>query len=127
MSVESQLKEEFDSGLEALKKLNPKSEEYKIILDGVLKIGDRLIEIDKFRSDIKLREVIQANEYTTKMETIDHEKHDSKMKNGLMLFTTVGGWTVAGLAFIASTNFERFATLTTEGGKSSLRQLLKFR
>lgn len=127
MSVRTELVEEFNEELKEVKKLEVGTEKHKTAVDAVTKLADRIIEIKKLESDVALKEVAQSNEHASKMKALEEEKKDRKVKNGLQLFATVGGWVVAGLAFVASVNFEKEGTITTEGGKSSLRQLLKFK
>lgn len=127
MSVRSKLVEEFESELEELGKMEVGNETYKTTVDGVTKLADRIIEIDKNEKENSVKIDIQEQEYAIKAQQLKDEKKDRFIKNCIAIGTFVGGVLVYGLAFIASTNFEREGTLTTEGGKSSLRQLLKLK
>lgn len=127
MSVRSKLVEEFESELEELGKMEVGNETYKTTVDGVTKLADRIIEIDKNEKENSVKIDIQEQEYAIKAQQLKDEKKDRFIKNCIAIGTFVGGVLVYSLAFIASTNFEREGTLTTEGGKSSLRQLLKLK
>ena len=127
MSVRSKLVEEFESELEELGKMEVGKETYKTTVDGVTKLADRIIEIDKNEKENSVKIDIQEQEYAIKAQQLKDEKKDRFIKNCIAIGTFVGGVLVYSLAFIASTNFEREGTLTTEGGKSSLRQLLKLK
>lgn len=127
MSVRSNLVEEFESELEELSKMEVGTDTYRATVDGVTKLADRIIEIDKIEKENSVTIDTQEQEYAIKAQQLKDEKKDRFIKNCIAIGTFVGGVLVYGLAFIASTNFEREGTLTTEGGKSSLRQLLKLK
>lgn len=127
MSVRSNLVEEFESELEELSKMEVGTDTYRVTVEGVAKLADRIIEIDKIEKENSVNIDTQEQEYAIKAQQLKDEKKDRFIKNCIAIGTFVGGVLVYGLAFIASTNFEREGTLTTEGGKSSLRQLLKLK
>ena len=127
MSVRSNLVEEFESELEELSKMEVGTDTYRATVDGVTKLADRIIEIDKIEKENSVNIDTQEQEYAIKAQQLKDEKKDRFIKNCIAIGTFVGGVLVYSLAFIASTNFEREGTLTTEGGKSSLRQLLKLK
>ena len=127
MSVRSNLVEEFESELEELSKMEVGTDTYRATVDGVTKLADRIIEIDKIEKENSVKIDTQEQEYAIKAQQLKDEKKDRFIKNCIAVGTFVGGVLVYGLAFIASTNFEREGTLTTEGGRSSLRQLLKLK
>lgn len=127
MSIKNNLVEEFESELEELGRMEVGTEKYKTLVDGVTKLADRIIEIDKVEKEHVVQIDTQEQEYAIKAQQLKDEKKDRFIKNCITVGTFVGGVLVYGLAFIASTNFEREGTLTTEGGRSSLRQLLKLK
>ena len=127
MSVRSNLVEEFESELEELSKMEVGTDTYRATVDGVTKLADRIIEIDKIEKENSVNIDTQEQEYAIKAQQLKDEKKDRFIKNCIAIGTFIGGVAVYGLAFIASTNFEREGTFTTEGGRSSLRQLLKLK
>ena len=127
MSIKNDLVEEFESELEELGKMEVGTEKYKTLVDGVTKLADRSIEIDKVEDEHVVQIDTQEQEYAIKAQQLKDEKKDRFIKNCIAVGTFVGGVLVYSLAFIASMNFEREGTLTTEGGRSSLRQLLKLK
>lgn len=127
MSIKNNLVEEFESELEELGKMEVGTEKYKTLVDGVTKLADRIIEIDKVENEHVVQIDTQEQEYAIKAQQLKDEKKDRFIKNCIAVGTFVGGVLVYSLAFIASMNFEREGTLTTEGGRSSLRQLLKLK
>ncbi len=127
MSVRSNLVEEFESELKELSKMAIGTDTYKTTVDGVTKLADRIIEIEKNEKELAAQIDAQEREYAIKVQQLKDEKRDRLIKNCITVGTFIGGITVYGLAFIASTNFEREGTFTTEGGKSSVKQLLKLK
>ena len=113
MDVKDVLINEFVEEIEQLRAMEVGSEQHKITLDGVTKLADRLIEIEKFETD-----------YEEKTKQKEDEKRDRYFKYGISIGTTVLSTVVYGLAFVASTNFERFGSFTTKGGQGSVRELL---
>ena len=113
MDVKDVLINEFIEEIEELKSMEAGSEEHKTTLDGVTKLADRLIEIEKFEA-----------EHEEKKTQREEEKRDRRIKYGITIGTTVLSTFVYGLAFVASTNFERYGSFTTKGGQGSIRELL---
>ncbi len=127
MSIIHVLDEEIRSELENLGKESIGSDEYKANVDGVTKLLDRKIELEKLEIESKDRIESRNAEIELKLQQMKEEKKYRFIRNGITIGTFVGSCVVYGLAFIASTNFEREGTFTTEGGRSSLRNLMKLK
>ena len=127
MSIKNELVEEFQDEVKGLRGLQLGSDEYKATVDGVTKLADRIIEIDKIQQEASAKQISQMNETELKAAQMADEKKDRLIRNGIEAVKVVGGFAVAAWAFVASMNFEKEGTLTTEGGRSALRQLLKFK
>jgi hypothetical protein len=61
-----------------------------------------------------------------KTQQAKDEKRDKLIRNAVEASKVVGGFGLAAWAFVASMNFEKEGTITTQGGRSALNQLLKF-
>ena len=92
------------------------SEEYKFATDGITKLADRIIEIDRLEQERALKE-----------KQAKVEKHDKITRNIIEGVKVGGGLIAAALTVIVSMNFEREGTFTTQAGRSALRDLLKFK
>ena len=123
MSVERVLNDEILNELENLSRETIGSEEYKANIDGVTKLLDRKIAMDKLESE----QFNKETEVIFKENQIKEEKKDRLIKHGITIGTFVGSATLYSLAFLASINFEREGTLTTEGGRNALRNLFKLK
>lgn len=127
MSIKNELIEEFNDEVKGLRGLQLGSDEYKATVDGVTKLADRIIEIDKIQQEASAKQISQINENELKAAQMADDRIDKWIRNGIEGVKVVGGLVAAGLALVVSINFEREGTLTTEAGKSALRQLLKFK
>ena len=70
MSVRSNLVEEFESELEELSKMAIGTDTYKTTVDGVTKLADRIIEIDKIEKEHRVQTDTQEQEYTIKTQQL---------------------------------------------------------
>ena len=130
MGNKNLLYEELEKELKELSRMQIGTEQYKVAVDGITKLTDRIIEIDKLDSEKNAKElenIARMEEQELKREQLKSEKRDRIVKNVIAVGGAVLSVAVYALAFIASTNFEREGTFTTEGGKNSIRQLLKLR
>lgn len=126
MSVKNDLVKEFESEVKALGKMELGSEEYESVINGVAKLADRIIEIEKSEQEASFKNISHMNENEIKAAQLAAEKRERIIRNLIETIKVVGGFGLAAWAFVASMNFEREGTISTEGGRSSLRQLLKF-
>ena len=130
MGNKNLLYEELEKELKELSRMQIGTEQYKVAVDGITKLTDRIIEIDKLDSEKDAKElenIARMEEQELKREQLKSEKRDRIVKNVITVGGAIMSVAVYALAFIASTNFEREGTFTTEGGKNSIRQLLKLR
>ena len=127
MSIKHVLDEEIRNELENLKKEKIGSNEYKANVDGVTSLLDRKIELEKLEVD-RIDKIESRNaELDKRLRQMKDEKKDRWIRHGITIGTFVGSCVMYGVAFVASTNFEREGTFTTEGGRSALRNLLKLK
>ena len=127
MSVKSMLVDEFEKGMKEVEKLPVGSEEYGKAVTILMKLCDQINEIDKQEGEYYLNEVARMNERLYKEQQLAIEKRTRTMEVACKVGLAVMQLLAAGLVFVMSTNFERNGTFTTEGGKISVRELLKFK
>lgn len=130
MGIKNILRDELEKELKELSRMQIGTEQYKITVDGVTRLSDRIIELEKLESENAVKDfenIVRTEEQDLKREQLKSEKRDRAIKNVITVGTAVLSVAVYALAFIASTNFERDGSFTTEGGKNSIRQLLKLR
>ena len=127
MSVKSMLVDEFEKGMKEVSKMPIGSEEYAEAMATLMKLCNQINEIDKQEGEYYLNEVGRMNERLYKEQQLAIEKRTRMMEVACKVGLATMQLLAAGLAFIMSTNFERNNTFTTEGGKISVRELLKFK
>lgn len=124
MKIETQLHKEIEDQLNELKKMQVGSEQYKLAVEGITKLMDRAIEIDKMNLDHQ--EKIESREIETdlKLKQMKDEKVDRIVKN---MLTLVGIGVPAGLTVwgtIKSLKFEIDGTVTSIVGRSFIQKFV---
>ena len=130
MGIKNILWDEIEKEVKELSKMQVGTEQYKVTVDGIARLSDKIIELEKLESENTAKDFenfARTEEQELKREQLKSEKRDRAVKNVITVGTAVLSVAVYALAFIASTNFERDGSFTTEGGKNSIRQLLKLR
>lgn len=129
MSIKTSLIAEFENQLKEVSKLEVGSEKYKVGVEGLTKLADRILEIEKLeQSEAEINAKWEAQDAEQEMKQIQmHEdKKDRIIKNVMEGVKIVGGAGLAVWGFIASMNFEKEGTLTTEGGRETLKRIFRF-
>lgn len=124
MNIETMMHEEIQSELEKLGKIKVGTEEYKVAVEGITKLTDRIIEMTK--SDIEREEKIKDREIETnlKIQQMEDERKDRFIKNviavvGIAVPTAVTIW-----GTVKSIEFEKEGTITTIMGRGFIQKLL---
>ena len=115
MSIKNALDDEIRNELENLKKEAIGSDVYKANIDGVTKLLDRKIEIEKLENQL-IRSI--------SLLMLKEDRKSRISNNSIKIGTFVCSTMLYTLAFIASTNFERYGSFTTKGGINSIGKLL---
>lgn len=123
MRNETMLHEEIQSELEELSKIEVGSEKYKVAVDGVAKLMDRAIEIDKLNADAQEKAESRETEIDLKMRQMDEDKKDRKVRN---ILTALSIGVPAGVSIwgtLKTLKFEEVGTVTTMAGREHLRKI----
>ena len=127
MSIKQSLIDEYNSQLEVISKMEVGTEAYKIAVDGLTKIADRIIELEKLESDSSIKWESMSLDNELKAIQIKEEKRDRIIKNCIEIGKIGGTSLLTWAAFKAAMNFEKNGYLfSTEGGRTALKSLLKF-
>lgn len=124
MNVDILLQEEVTREFEKLKDLEIGTEAYKTTIEGLTKLMDRGIEIDK--SNREHAENVEAREIETffKAQQVSDENIDRWIKNGLTAVSIVGGFALTVWGTIKTIKFEETGTVTTIMGRGFFNKLL---
>lgn len=124
MKFKTLLNDEIRSELESLKKMELGTETYKCTVDGLTRLIDRSIEIEKteFERDEKIES--RENDYDLRVKTMNDEQKDRMIRNtiavvGIVIPTLVTIWGTK-----ASFRFEQEGTVTTIMGRGFINKLL---
>lgn len=124
MRIDTLLRDEIQDEFAHLNKVEVGSEAYKTTVDGLTKLVDRAIELEKI--DIEMREKAENQEYDRqfKEQQMDEEKKDRKVKNGIALAGVVLPLAVTIWGTLKSFKFEETGTVTTMLGRGFINKLI---
>ena len=124
MNIQTLLYDEIEEEFEKLRKIEYGSEQYKVTVDGLAKLMDRAIEMEKFDSECEDKAKTRKSEQLEKAQQLADEKKDRLIKNiisgagvVLPLLVTIWGTKV-------SLKFEEEGTFTTIMGRGFINKLL---
>lgn len=122
--LETLLHEEIQEEFEELGKLEVGTDKYKAAVDGLTKLCDRAIEIEKFKTEQELKRDQQEADEILRAEQMKDERRDRLVKNcltgagiGIPAVLTVWGT-------LKSIKFEETGTITTIMGRGFIQKLL---
>ena len=120
MKIKETLYKEIEDELQTLSEIEVGTDEYKSSVDGVTKLWDRAIEIEKHEAEMKEREA----ERIAKNIQVAEEQKDRVVKN----YISAGGVVLPLLVTIWGTlksfKFEKDGTVTTIMGRGFINKLL---
>ena len=124
MKIEALLHEEIQDEFKNLKEMELGTEEYKTTVDGLAKLVDRAIEIDKLNIDAQDKIDSREIEVDLKQQQINDEKQDRKIRNGIAIAGIVIPTIVTIWGTLKSFKFEKDGTVTTIMGRGFIQKLL---
>lgn len=127
MSIQRLLREEIESEFKELSKIAPGGEDYKVAVDGITKLMDRAIEMERNEIDRQDRIDARDSENELKTKQIEDEKKDRFVKNLLTGIGTIGGLMVTIWGAKKAWKFEETGTVASPVGRSFINKLISFR
>lgn len=124
MMFERSLREEIHSEIEELRKMELGTDEYKTSVDGVTKLIDRVIEMEKIEVDHEHKAEELKMEESLKLKQMKEERTDRWVKNGIAVATLVASTAVTIWGTIKSFEFEKEGTITTSIGRGFISKLI---
>lgn len=120
MNIKKTLYKEIENEFQDLSKLDVGTDEHKTSVDGLTKLLDRAIEIEKHEAEMKEREA----ERFAKNSQVADEQRNRKVQNaiqgaGIVLPLMVTIW-----GTVKSFKFEQEGTITTIMGRGFINKLL---
>lgn len=118
------LHEEIQTEFAYLKGVNFEDEGYKTAIDGVTKLMDRAIEIEKIDNDLYDKSVNRENEKELKEKQMVEDKKDRLVKNGIAIAGIVVPTGLAVWGTLKTLKFEEVGTITTAIGRNFINKLI---
>ena len=125
MKIETLLHEEIKDEFDELGKLEVGSEQYKITVDGIAKLIDRAIEIDKLNTESEDR-IDQRNvDSDLKTKQMKEDRIDRIVRNSIAIVGIVIPTVVTIWGTITTLEFDKEGTITTASGREFIKKLFK--
>lgn len=124
MSIESLLREEIQDELNDLKKMELGTEEYKITVEGITKLVDRVVDMEKFDLEHQEKLDSRAEEYDLKVKQMKEDQKSRWINYGI---SVLGIGIPAGLTIwgtLKSLKFEETGTVTTIVGRGFINKFV---
>ena len=122
--LETLLNEEIKDEFSEVSKLEVGSDKYKVAVDGLAKLCDRAIELEKIKSEQEFKREQHEVETRMKEEQMKEENKDRKIKNGLTAASIGVPAALAVWGTLKSIKFEETGTITTLMGRGWIQKLL---
>lgn len=124
MNIERLLRKEIVDELEMLSKIQIGSEDYKSAVDGLTKLMDRAIEMEKFDREMDEKTKSREDEKYLRIQELYENQKNRKLSN----YIAIGGLVVPAILTVWGTiktiNFEKEGTITTIMGRGFINKLL---
>lgn len=124
MEIKVLLREEVEDQIAELSEMKMGSDEYKTAVDGVSKLTDRLIELEKMEFEQAEREQTRLKDIEFKMLERNDEQKDRFIKNCISGATLVTGIGLTVWGTLKTFKFEETGTVTTIMGRGFINKLL---
>ena len=123
VNIETLLYDEVETEFVQLQSLDLGSEKHKVALDGLTKLMDRAIEMERLESDCAEKAAAREAEMLIKQQQLEEDKKDRLVKN----LISIGGIVLPILVTIwgtkVSLKFEETGTVTTQMGRGFIQRL----
>ena len=126
MTIKNLFRDEIQNELGELSKMEVGSDKYKTAVDGVTKLADRMIELEKVEIDNQDKAENRANDYELRMKQIEDDKKDRFIKNVLTGITFAGSVGLAIWGTVTSMKFEKEDSFTSLLGRRWVEKTTSF-
>lgn len=127
MSIKTALTEEFNDQMKDLHKLEVGTEQYSTAVNGVTKLADKIIDLEKIEIERAERIKDRDTEIELKSQQMEIDKRDKFNQNLVNLVKTAVP-TVAGFALgIISMKWEKLETITSTAGRQAFKDIIRFK
>lgn len=120
MRIENLLRGEIESEFEKLNEMEIGTEKYKVTVDGLVKLIEKAIDIEKIETEVESKNADMA----FKTKQMEDENKDRFVKNAIAVAGIIVPVGVTIWGTLASFDFEKEGTVTTIMGRGFINKLL---
>lgn len=124
MRIETLLRDEIQNEFEDLKQMELGSETYKTTVDGLTKLVDRAIEMEKMESELQERIDNRETDNDLKLKQMKDEKTNRFVTNAIAIAGIVIPSLLTVWGTVKTLKFEEEGTVTTIMGRGFINKLL---
>lgn len=125
MNIRNVLENEIESEFEELGKIEVGSDKYKSAVDGVTKLVDKAIDLEKFYVEMEDKVNARESEADLKAKQIKNDKKDQIVRNGIAIAGIVVPTAITIWGTLTTLKFEEVGTVTTNAGRAFMNRLFK--
>ena len=124
MNIEELLNDEIQDELENLSKMELGSDTYKVTVEGLTKLVDKSIELEKVRLEMSDKAENRETELDLKCQQMQNEKRDQIVRNGIAIAGLIVPTIITVWGTLKTLKFEETGTVTTIMGRGFIQKLL---
>lgn len=125
MRIETLLQDEIVEEIGELNKIEVGSDSYRIATEGIAKLMDKAIEMDKISQEMEERRSNRNEDLELKTRQIEAEIRDRKVKNVITVAVSAVGTVVTIWGTLKTLKFEEVGTITTMAGRNFINKIFK--
>ena len=126
MGIETLLRDEIRGEFDELKKMRNDigTDQYKTTVDGLTKLVDRAIELEKLEMEHQEKVISRENDTDFKFQQMKEDKKDRVFKNAIAVASIAVPSIITIWGTVKSIQFEKEGTITTIMGRGFINKLL---
>lgn len=124
MDIKTLLHDEIQTEFGELKKMQLGTDQYKTTVDGLTKLVDKAIEMDKVDVEREEKDINREIDNDLKTKQMEDERKDRLVKNCIAVAGIVVPVAVTVWGTIVTLNFEKEGTVTTMMGRGFINKLI---
>lgn len=125
MNIRNVLEEEIENEFDELSKIEVGTYKYKSAVDGVTKLVDKAIDLEKFYVEMEDKVDARESEADLKAKQIKNDKKDQIVRNGIAIAGIVVPTAITIWGTLTTLKFEEVGTVTTNAGRAFMNRLFK--
>lgn len=125
MNIETLLRDEIEGEFGKLGGLQIGTKEYEIAIEGITKLVDRAVDIDKINHEADAKHDDREIETEFKNRQMEEDRKDRIVRNGIAIAGIAVPTMVTIWGTLKSLKFEETGTITTNAGREFINRIFK--